>query len=462
MKKDLFVILFFLGVIVFGLESFSDVVSPPAAYAQVLSEEDKTRLRAEYEILQKEIAEWQRILDETSAKKNTIEGDVTALDAQIKKAEAEIKQRNVTISRLAGEINDKTNRIAVLETRLREGLESLAKLMREKNETERTSLVVLALTSQNLSEFFFSVNAIDTINRDLQARFQELRGVKTETQREKKELSDRKDQETNARFEVEVKKKEINEDKVEKQELLDIAKKEESAYQEVLAERQRRAEVIRTALFDLRDVEGIQFATALDYAGIASQKTGVRAALILAVLSQESDLGKNIGSCYVTNLMSGDGVGKNTGAPFQKVMKAPRDTEPFEQLTSALGLTWGATPVSCPLGKIYSASRGYGGAMGPSQFIPSTWQLFSLRLKNALSVSLPNPWDPKHAIMATALYLQDLGAVAGTYTAERNAACRYYSGRACDSRSPINYTYGNSVIAKAQEYQKNIDFLKSI
>ena len=100
--------------------------------------------------------------------------------------------------------------------------------------------------------------------------------------------------------------------------------------------------------------------------------------------------------------------------------------------------------------------------MGPSQFIPSTWVLYEKRLKSTLGVSIPNPWDAKHAIMATALFLEDLGADKGTYTGERNAACRYYSGRSCDARAPINYTYGNSVVAKADDFQSNIDFLKGI
>jgi hypothetical protein len=34
--------------------------------------------------------------------------------------------------------------------------------------------------------------------------------------------------------------------------------------------------------------------------------------------------------------------------------------------------------------------------------------------------------------------LADLGAGSQTYSSERNAACRYYSGRSCDSRSPAN------------------------
>jgi len=214
-------------------------------------------------------------------------------------------------------------------------------------------------------------------------------------------------------------------------------------------------------LFDLRDTQGISFGTALDYATQASVKTGVRPAFILAILSQESDLGKNIGSCLVTNIDTGDGVGKNTGTAYEKVMKAPRDTQPFQDITASVGLTWSTTPVSCPLSRTYSASRGYGGAMGPSQFIPSTWQLYAPRIETATGVTTANPWDPRDAIMATALYLADLGAGSQTYTAERNAACKYYSGRSCDSKSPPNTAYGNSVVAKADTYQQNIDYLKN-
>ena len=90
----------------------------PMADAQALSEEEKAKLRVEYDQLQVEITEWERVLAETRQKKNSLQGDVTELNAQIKKAETEIKQRNNTISRLAGEINEKVSHIASLEERL--------------------------------------------------------------------------------------------------------------------------------------------------------------------------------------------------------------------------------------------------------------------------------------------------------------------------------------------------------
>ena len=94
--------------------------------------------------------------------------------------------------------------------------------------------------------------------------------------------------------------------------------------------------------------------------------------------------------------------------------------------------------------------------MGPSQFIPSTWKLFEDRIASALGKPASDPWNPQDAFMASGFYLGDLGATAQTYTAERNAACRYYSGRSC---SGSNTFYGNQVMARVSAIQANIDIL---
>jgi membrane-bound lytic murein transglycosylase B len=93
--------------------------------------------------------------------------------------------------------------------------------------------------------------------------------------------------------------------------------------------------------------------------------------------------------------------------------------------------------------------------MGPSQFIPSTWMLFQARIQAAVGHA-PDPWNPQDAFMASAIYLADLGASSQSSSDERNAACRYYSGRSCDSKAPANSFYGNQVVAKATSIQKDM------
>ena len=429
---------------------------PQSAHADFLTPEERARLETQYQELQKEIAGWQKVLDDKQAKKNTLQGDVTSLNAQIQKAQAEIKQRTIAITSLTSEINARSKTIANLNDRIGRGQESLAALLRSAREADDSSVPEILLSAHSVSDFFSDIDALLVIEGKLSDLFNKIQGAKTQAQVEREALAKKQNEELDARHTVETKKKEVSKNESEKKALLAITKNQEQTYQKVLADRQQQAAKIRAALFPLRDTQGIAFGTALDYAANASQKTGVRAAFILAILSQESDLGKNVGSCFVSDLSTGNGVGKNSGTPFSGVMKAPRDTEPFKTLTDALGLTWATTPVSCPIG------GGYGGAMGPSQFIPSTWVLYQSRLARALGVATPNPWDAKDAIMATALYMSDLGASGGSYSAERNAACKYYSGRSCDSKKLANTGYGNSVMGKADAFQQNIDFLKGV
>ncbi len=61
---------------------------------------------------------------------------------------------------------------------------------------------------------------------------------------------------------------------------------------------------------------------------------------------------------------------------------------------------------------------------------------------------------------ATALYMSELGASAGTYTAEKTAAAKYYAGN--NYLTSAGQSYGNSVIAKAAKFQEDIDFLENL
>jgi peptidoglycan hydrolase CwlO-like protein len=424
----------------------------PVATAQELTPQERAALQSQYDELQKEIAAQQVILDATRAKKNTLKGDVTALTAQINKAQAEIDAKNIQLKQLASQIVSKNKVISQLEGRIAAGHESLAGMLRQVSQTDDYSVVEIALSSGDLSTFFADADAFASVEVNLQTLFSDIRNAKAQTETEKAALTDTQNKVTDARYEVQTKQKQIAGDKTQKQQLLAITTNQEATYQKVLAANQAKAAAIRAALFPLRDAAAIQFGTALKYAQAAQISTGVDPALVLAILTQESNLGANVGQCYLTDESSGAGVGKNTGTAFYNVMNPSRDVPPFLALASALGFDPHHQVVSCPI----ASAGGWGGAMGPAQFIPSTWSVLASSIASARGIATANPWDPQDAITAMSIYLGNLGAGVGGYTAEHMAAAKYYAGGAW---ATAGRSYANQVMAKVAAIQSNIDFL---
>ncbi len=202
---------------------------------------------------------------------------------------------------------------------------------------------------------------------------------------------------------------------------------------------------IRSKLFNLRDAAAIPFGKALEYANLAKTLTGVQPAFLLAVIQQESNYGTDQGSCYLTNTQTGEGVSSRSGKVFPNVMKPTRDVPPFIEITKSLGRDPMKTLVSCPIGGI-----GWGGAMGPAQFIASTWQGMKSSIVKALGIPNPDPWSPRDAFIASALFLEDLGGSGTSYSAQIRAACKYYGsgGSTC--------AYGTSVMKKMANIQTNM------
>lgn len=409
------------------------------AHAQDAVEAREAQLRAELAELEKEIEAQQSILREQQRNSTSIERDVAILTAQINEAKLKIRAKNIAISNLSEDISSKNQTITILEERIARGKESLGQVIRKTNEIDSFSLTEIVLSNQNLSEFFVDIDSFNTVKRSLNALFEEIRDTQEQTAKEREALTEKQRAEIDAKAVVESQKRKVEVSEDQKQELLAASKASERVYEGILEDRERRAATIRSTLFALRDTAAIPFGDALKYAEAASASTGVRPAFILAILKQESNLGENVGTC--------NRIGDPPSKSWREIMKPSRDYEPYLRITKELGLNPDTMPLSCPWG------NGWGGAMGPSQFIPSTWEIYQNRLRNALGTT-PNPWNPQHAIMATAMFVSDLGADEGGFSAEEEAALRYYAGG--NWWKPQNAFYGKGVMAKAQDIQENM------
>ncbi len=417
------------------------------------------QLQRDLDACNAEIAQWTSILNSTKSTSASYQRDITALTAKINAAQASIKAKTIAIGNLSKTITQKQQKIDDLDTQIDKDHETLSVLLRKTDQIDSSTLAEAMLSNQDLSSFFQDVDSYSATERSLNDVFNELRGVKSQTQDEKSALDKQRAAEAEAKAAIEAAKKQVESDQAQKQSLLADSKNKEKTYSSVLADRQAKAAQIRTALFGLRDTAAIQFGTALQYAQAAQAKTGVQPALILAILQQESNLGANVGSCVITNLSSGETRNVNTGKVYAQGIHPTRDLPVLQSLLPTLGRDPLTTKVSCPL------SIGYGGGMGPAQFIPSTWKLMQNRIASATGKSTPDPWDPSDAIMAMSIYLKDiLGTTGDLVTDERTAACRYYSGKSCYGATGANVglSYGNQVMAKVAAIQQNIDLLQGV
>ncbi|MHB1330540.1 MAG: lytic murein transglycosylase [Minisyncoccota bacterium] len=417
-------------------------------------------LQADLDACNKEIEKWKDILNST--KKNTANyaNEVAKLTARINAAQANIKSKTIAISRLNTNISKKQSEILTLEEQIKNDTEHIAELIRKTKQIDSFSVAEAVLSEKNISDFFVDVDSYASTRMSLIALIDNLRGTKALTETEKAELARERDKEAAARAEIEASKKRVEIDHDAQKTLLTQSQNQEKAFSQVVAEKQAKAEAIRTALFGLRDSVAIPFGTALQYAEEASKKTGVRPALILGILQQESNLGANVGTCVITDLSSGATRNVNTNRVFANGIHPTRDLPLLQNMLPALGRDPLVTKVSCPL------SIGYGGAMGPAQFIPSTWNLMKTKIASATGKANPDPWNPADAIMAMALFLDDImGTTGDRYIDERTAACRYYSGRTCYSTNGTpnaGLSYGTSVMSKAAALQINIDLLHDV
>lgn len=440
----------FLGLIlVLGGVLLPNIINAQQA---ALTPAQQKALQDELTQVEQQIKDQQVILDQKKQEGSSISRDIAILDAQIKQAQLKIKAHDIAIASLGKDIVVKKNTITALSSQIDRQKADLAQIIEKTQELDNYSLVEALLSNRNLGQFFIDADTFININQALKDKVNQITDSKQKTEIAKEQLDQERNKEIDLKVNVVEEKNKIQKGEADKKKLLALNKNDQKAYQNSIADKQKRAAQIRNALFALRDSASIKFGDAVQYAKIAAGAAGIRPAFLLAIIQQESNLGANVGACKLTDTTTGAGIRVKTGVAVSNLMKPSRDIAPFLKITSEVGRDPLQQVVSCPF------SVGYGGAMGPAQFIPSTWMLFRDRIASALGISTPDPWKPADAFTASALYLSDLGANQQGYTAERNAACKYYSGKSC---SGSNTFYGDQVMAKATTLQGNIDILQA-
>ncbi len=434
----------------------------PTTVSSETESERRKRLETELQNVERQILTQQRLVEDKQQERQSLERDISIIEGEIKKAQLGIQARAVAIAQLSDQIGEKEVVLDILAERLAKQQTSLADLIRKSAMLEEHTLVEVMLSKQSFSEFFTDVATFQSIKESLNESLAVLHGIRRDTVEQKNELETKQQTEAEMKRIQELQKGEIERKEAEKEKILTVTKGEEKAYQTLLDSQRKTAAQLRSALFELLGGGGgIPFPEAVRLAQYASGVTGVSSALILAILEQETNIGSNLGSCLFTDSHSS-----------RPVMHPTRDEPVFLAIANILGFDPYSRTVSCPI--IQGGQRvGWGGAMGPSQFIPSTWAIYGGIVNNGSGWTydknsdairringgkLPaNPFNNQDAFIATALLLRDNGAN-GTYSGDRLAALRYYAGWG-GATNPANAFYGDQVMNRKSRLAQEIQIL---
>ena len=407
--------------------------TPLFAVADSVSDQ-RAALQSQLDEINKEITQTQSQLSTQQKQRTSLERDVAILDSKIQEAQLEIKARDLTIQQITQNIQDKQQGINQVDDKVAAGEASIAQMLRETRMSDDLSLAEIALNG-SMNDVMQELDDFQTIQRSLGDAFDQMKSVRQDLADRKSALEDQQQEEQDLRQIQVLEQQAMKQNEKDKQDLVKEAKGQESIYEQIIASKQKSAAQISAALFSLRDTKATSFGDMYSYAKEASIKTGVRPALILGILAEESNLGQNVGS-----------------GNWKVDMNPTRDAPVFQTICAQLGLNPDAQPVS------KKPWYGWGGAMGPAQFIPSTWQLYADRISAMTGESPPNPWNPRTATFATAILMMDNGADAQTPQAERLAALRYLAGWKNASKSAYAF-YGNDVMDLAAKFQSQIDII---
>jgi len=413
-------------------------------------ESRRAQLQTQLDQLEQQISGYETLITSKHQEAASLQRDIAIINAEIARAKLEIKRKDLLIGRLAGTIQQKNQTILQMQDKIDREKASLAEAMRKLYEHDDLPLAEALLMYKDLADFFNQTETIDSLQLAIQVSASNLRDqIDTET-KTREDLEVKKGEQVQLQTLRVIEKKNQEKKEAERQQVLKVTRGQESQYQKIAQQKKKDAAQIRSQLFLLQGSPAIPFERALEYANFASLGTGVRPAFILGIISQESELGQNIGQCNLPN--------DPPEYKWQQVMHT-RDRQPYLAITAELGLDPEQMPVSCPMRGSNGKRIGWGGAMGPAQFIPSTWVLYKDNVAAITKVTPPNPWTPKDAFVASALLSKDNGASGGP-EAERKAAAKYFAGS--NWNSSLGRSYASQVLAKADKYQEQITFLQSL
>lgn len=427
------------------------ILISPTHNAQATVEDEIELRNKQIQELQQQIEVYQKQLLETSGKSKSLSSEVSRLNAQIGKLQLEIKSLGIAISQTDGEINNTQKSIFQAQSEVEVHKKALTSALQAAYHNDRQSLTEVLVQNRRISDFFNKVKTLDDVQETLRVNIVALKDLKDQLEKKQENLEQKKSDLEELVSLQESQKRSLDQNKNIKDKLLKQTKGDEAKYQSLVKETQQQIERIREQVSYLQQ-SGLSVEDIISYGKTAANQVGIRPAFVIGILEVESRLGKNVGTGNWKDDMYDCYVRLSQRYPSKRdyyLKRAQTEKDAFFTVINGLGID----PMSVKVSR--EPSYGCGGAMGPAQFIPSTWLGYQDAIRQYTGHQNPNPWNFQDAFTAAAIKLAKDGAISKTRAGEIRAAKSYLSGNGNCTTSICNY-YANLALDKAAIIEQNL------
>lgn len=382
--------------------------------------------QAELDELDKKIKELSRQHESAADEAELAADRVAYVSQELDAAELQYEQTLLNISVVDKDIDELEYRVEGLRGEMKETKAYLKKVLQELYKKERLSLLDVLLGSVNLGTLINERKAYQELQERVLMYVRELRVKERKVKDRLVELDNRQEQLQQMREVQAYQQADLAEKREEKNELLQLKQKEQARYARKISEAKEARAEVEKEIFSLRNL-GVELKLddAYQAARYASSLTGVRPSLLLGIVKVETNVGKTLGSGTFPDDMH------------------PASREAFLRLMKKLG----RDPYNTPISRRPASYKGWGGAIGPGQFLPDTWERIAVRVGALMNKETPDPFELADSLVGVGIMLADRGA--GDPAREMEAIARYLAG----PNWQYHLWYSKRVLAVAAEYE---------
>ncbi len=194
--------------------------------------------------LEKEIVRLDSEIKDAVNEAGTLKGEIKLIDNNRKKLDTKIKLTNSQINLAALNIEELEKEIGTKKEKIVSGKETIAGSLKIINEKKSDSIVQFFFSENSVSEFMYEIDQLGELQKAILDNLTDLKKAKNELETNKTKLDKEKKKLLALKSQLIDEKKIADQNKQEKDRLLNLTKNKESNYKKLLGETIRRREAV--------------------------------------------------------------------------------------------------------------------------------------------------------------------------------------------------------------------------